>query len=162
MRVNLVKADLKKKDVLRKMLLAYQREIKREKQPEEYKYLDNYWKKNNHFPFFITVNDEIAGFILVNDFCIVEKGSKSVSEFFVKEEYRHQEIGRQAAKMTFDLFPGKWEIRQLANNFKAQAFWKAIIKDYTDNNFKEILLDNKKWHGPMQIFDNSKLARSTL
>ena len=31
-----------------------------------YDYFDNYWTENNRFPFFIKVNNKLAGFIMIN------------------------------------------------------------------------------------------------
>ena len=46
----------------------------------------------------------------------------------------------------FNKYHGKWEIRILLKNKKAQDFWRKIIKEYTNNNFKEILIRNNSRH----------------
>lgn len=134
------------------MLVKYEQELTGE--IKNYKYLDNYFSKEDHFPFFISTDGTISGFVLVNSYCIATNGSKSISEFFIHEEYRRKGIGKAAAMKTFDMFPGKWEIRQLSTNLNGHMFWKKVISEYTKNNFKEVFLDEDRWHGPVQIFEN--------
>lgn len=59
-----------------------------------------------------------------------------------------------AAFKVFDLFKGNWEIRQIKENILAQSFWRKIINEYTNDNFKETFLNNENWCGPIQVFKN--------
>ncbi len=119
-----------------------------------YKYLNNYWQDKNRYPFFIKVNGKLAGFVLVNNhtYATDDKDTKTIAEFFVLKKYRRQGIGKQAAIRIFNMYPGKWELRETNQNKQAQKFWRDAIKEYTKGNYQEILLDNKKWKGPVQIF----------
>lgn len=72
-------------------------------------------------------------------------------EFFVIGSFQRKSIGRQAALMLFDRFPGKWEVFQLKNNLNAQHFWRAIIGTYMNNQYTEVTLKS----GFVQRFDNS-------
>ena len=98
-------------------------------------------------------DNALAGFVLVNEYYYISKGAKTIAEFFVLKKYRRQGIGEEAAKQVFNLFPGRWEIGELRGNKNAQSFWRKIIGDYTKGNYKEIELDNERWHGPIQTFD---------
>lgn len=151
MAVKIVSVDINDKKVLRDLLWEYQREIL-DKDPGEYKYLDGYWEKPDRHPFFIFVDKKTAGFVLVNCHTLVTKDAKNISEFYIKKEYRHQDIGRQAAFLTFNLFPGKWEVRQIKENPKAHEFWTKVISDYTNANFREVIMNNENWHGWVQTF----------
>ena len=55
--------------------------------------------------------------------------------------------GTFMANKMFELYKGKWEVRTLIKNERAQKFWRKIIKDFTNNNFEEKL-----------IRENSRLA----
>jgi len=154
MEVKLELIDIKDKEILRDMLWDYEREMVGNK-AEEYKYLDSYWEKSNRFPYFIKADDEIAGFALVNEHTLLESGAKNLSEFYIKPEYRGFGIGRKAAFLVWDLFPGKWEGRQIRENPKAHTFWLKVKGEYTNNNFNEVEMDNDKWNGWIQTFDNS-------
>lgn len=70
-------------------------------------------------------------------------------------KYRGRGIGEQVATRIFDLFPGKWEVRQTAKNTGAQAFWRKVMGKYTANRFAEVFLNDDRWHGPVQLFDTT-------
>jgi len=154
-KINLVPVDIKDKKILSDLIKEYQKEILKQEKVEEYKYLDSYWQDSSSYPYFIMFNGTVVGFVLVNDFTLVEKGARSISEFYIKKEFRNKGVGKLAAIKTFDLFPGKWEIRELIDNIAAQNFWRKVIGKYTNGNFKEITFDKKDYHRLVQIFDNS-------
>lgn len=154
MTIDIVLVNNDQKDLLNQMIKAYQKELLGLKNPKEYKYLDSYFGKATHKPYFIKVKKEITGFALVNKYSVVEKGCYSIAEFYVVKEYRNKHIGKTAAIKIFDLSPGKWEIRELKTSTGAQQFWSKVLNDYTKNNFKEVYLENEHWTGPVQIFNN--------
>ncbi len=119
--------------------------------------LDCYWTDADRSPFFIYVDDQLAGFVLVNAYTVLDenKGGKSIAEFFVMGRYRRQGVGKQAAFYLFDMFRGKWEVRQIKKNEAGQMFWRNIIGEYTGGRFNETVLDKESWRGPIQSFDSS-------
>jgi len=84
----------------------------------------------------------------------VEKEAKNISEFYIKKEFRNKRIGREAALKIFEIFEGKWEVREIKENPTAHQFWLKVIGEYTQGNFKEIEMNNEKWQGWTQIFPN--------
>jgi Predicted acetyltransferase len=50
-----------------------------------------------------------------------------MAEFFVMRKYRRGGVGGKAARAVFARFPGEWQVRQLAANGAAVAFWRAAI-----------------------------------
>jgi predicted acetyltransferase len=118
------------------------------------KYLDLYWTEPERHAFLICVDDQLAGFVLVNSYVCLEENqdAKSIAEFFVLRRYRRQGVGRIAAFRIFDLFPGKWEVRQISSNTLAQRFWRTIIGEYTKGHYREAVLKNDTWKGPVQSF----------
>ncbi len=52
-------------------------------------------------------------------------------------QYTGKGVGKIAAKKVFDLFPGKWKVIQIRNNYVAQAFWRKVISEYTNDIFYE-------------------------
>lgn len=154
MKVDLVLIDNSKKETLRDLIKEYERELLNVKEPEEYKYLDSYWGKENRFPYFIYVDNKLAGFVLINDYNLVINEGKNIAEFYIKKEFRKNGVGKLSAIKVFDMFRGKWEIRELKNNIDGQNFWRKVVGEYTKGNFEEIFLDNENWQGPVQIFKN--------
>lgn len=118
-----------------------------------YKYLDYYWTVPGHFPFLIKVNEKLAGFALIREITPENRNNQSyfiVSEFFVMKKYRKGGIGKQVAIYLFNLFPGTWEVAELATNLPAQKFWRKVISGYTNDSYSEIRKET--WNGPIQRF----------
>lgn len=152
MKVSLQPVTLDQKELLRKMLKVYEQELTGEDDPGDYKYLDSYWEKENRKPYFIKVNKTISGFALVNRHTLIQKEGYNLAEFYIRKEFRNQGIGKKAAYKLFDMFPGKWEIREMNSNPKAQAFWNKVIAAYTKTHFEEVWLNDSNWRGTVQTF----------
>lgn len=98
--------------------------------------LDPYWNEDHHYPFFIMVDGEIAGFSLIrkwpDDTSITDMG-----QFFILRKFIGKGIGKIAFKESTSKFPGRWLTRVLTNNEGALKFWKKVIADITNNAFNE-------------------------
>ena len=118
--------------------------------------LDVWWSEEWRHPFFIRVDGGVAGFALVQRRSRVSGDDQTwdVAEFFVMRKYRRHGVGSAAAIRAFDAHRGKWEVRELASNHAAIAFWRRVIGGYTKGNFGEMVLDDERWHGPVQSFRN--------
>ena len=108
------------------------------------KYVERYWKDENRHPYILNHNNELLGFVLHR---YNEEDMNEIAEFFVLNKYRKIGAGTFMASKMFELYKGKWEVRTLIKNERAQKFWRKIIKDFTNNNFEEKL-----------IRENSRLA----
>jgi predicted acetyltransferase len=111
--------------------------------------------------FLIRVDGRLAGFALhlARSRITGETGVHDVAEFFVLQRYRRAGVGEHAARWLFDRFPGRWEVRQRAENTRAIAFWRRVIDRYTGGRFDEEVLADERWHGPVQRFDNGRASR---
>lgn len=98
-----------------------------------YRYLDHYWTEPDRHPFIIRVDRRIAGFAFVRS-----GRPHDMAEFFILRKYRGRGVGVQAARSLFASFPGDWQVRQLAANTPATAFWHVAIpvpfREDTDEN----------------------------
>jgi predicted acetyltransferase len=103
-----------------------------------YSYLDYYWTEERRHPYFIVVDGNLAGFVLVCDYCYVLKNSNAnlIAEFFVMKKYRKHGVGSYAAKYIFDLFKGSWELTINPYNPISQKFWTKVISEYTKNKYE--------------------------
>lgn len=101
----------------------------------DYPYLDHYWTDENRFPFLIRVEHKLAGFVLVQK--IEEPATYSMIEFFILRKYRQQGLGQVVAHHIFDMFPGRWRVRQDVENEAAQEFWRKVVTRYTGNRYHE-------------------------
>ncbi len=121
--------------------------------------LDSYWVDASCHAFLARVDGKYAGFALIHQRSRITKDPTTwdVAEFFVLRKYRRRGVGAAFATKVFDSFRGVWEVRQLFANQAATAFWREAIAGYTNGRFEELVIDDERWHGPVQKFDNSAL-----
>ena len=104
-----------------------------------YPHLDAYWAESERHPFLIRVDGHLAGFALVRS-----GRPHDMAEFFVMRKYRRGGVGAEAARAVFAQFPGEWQVRQIAANVAATAFWRTVIPvPFTEDTNDE---------GPVQHF----------
>ncbi|AUJ29650.1 GNAT family N-acetyltransferase [Liquorilactobacillus hordei] len=97
--------------------------------------LKDYRESEYYHAFFILADDRIAGFALVRE--SNDNQPSFIEQFFIMRYFSGKGIGKKAAKAIFKLFPGKWQVLQIKNNYPAQAFWRKVITEYTNNDFEE-------------------------
>ncbi|WP_167955172.1 GNAT family N-acetyltransferase [Anaerosporobacter faecicola] len=103
-----------------------------------YEYLDCYWTEENRHPFFILVDQQLAGFVMVNDYPEAEDVPVDhvIAEFFVMFKYRRLGIGKEVAYAIFDMFPGKWQLKRHPKNIGSVKFWNTVVDTYTNGNYR--------------------------
>ncbi|MCI8529847.1 MAG: GNAT family N-acetyltransferase [Lachnospiraceae bacterium] len=107
--------------------------------------IDDYWNEEGRYPFFIRVDEKLAGLVLVRSCCEYNNLSNphNIAEFFVMKKYRRKGVGKVVAMKIFDMFPGGWEISQWVNNLPAQNFWKQVISEYTNKKYDTFITTEK-------------------
>ena len=105
-----------------------------------YDYLDCYWYEKNRFPFFVKVNNKLAGFIMVNDYPELKRMplDYAISEFFILFKYRRNGIGKYCVKYILDKFKGKWQLKYHPKNEISKKFWIKTIDEYTSGKYEII------------------------
>lgn len=104
---------------------------------DEYLRLDKYWQEPGCHPFIVRIQRELAGFVLVDKKTTVENTEWNMSQFYIVARFQRQGFGKKIAIETFNKFLGGWEVRQIPKNKPAIAFWRAVVKDYTQGNYIE-------------------------
>ncbi len=123
----------------------------------EYGYqLDRFFGHDECAAFIFLVHGQLAGFALVDDSIRLPGNQRWMNQFFVLKKYRRQRFGHTAAAHIFDAMPGRWEIGQMQGNLAATAFWREAIGSYCQDRFVEHELDDERWRGVLQCFDNSQ------
>jgi predicted acetyltransferase len=86
---------------------------------------NEWWEADDHYPFFVHVEDKLAGFALVRRGSRVTDAADvmDVAEFFVVRGARRRGIGSEVVRELFRVFPGRWEARVRPGNAQALAFW---------------------------------------
>ncbi|MHA6266227.1 GNAT family N-acetyltransferase [Aliiroseovarius sp. CAU 1755] len=84
--------------------------------------LTPYWARDDHWPYFIYADDQIAGFSLArvatDDDAIFDMG-----QFFTLRAFRGKAVGIEAFHQTVRCHPGQWQVRVLVENTPALGFW---------------------------------------
>jgi predicted acetyltransferase len=105
-----------------------------------YPKLPLYWSESERrFAFLLRCDGRLAGFVLV------KRGSPAaedpevldIIEFFVLRRHRRSGVGRQAAFLLWNRFPGKWTVRVSLGNPVALAFWQSVIAELTSGTATE-------------------------
>jgi len=165
MEVQLIRAAIGDKPVLRNLFQLYEYEfsdievgpladVNEHGLYDGPRYFDHYWTGTDRHPYLIRVDGKLAGFALVRRFSYLtnDEEAHSVSEFFVMRRYRLEGIGTRVATELFRLFPGRWEVAEMAANLGAQQFWRKVIGRFTGGEFSEVALNNDVWNGTVQAF----------
>jgi predicted acetyltransferase len=150
--VDVQEATIDGKPVVRQLLELYSHDFSQfngadvdERGVFGYPYLDNYWTEPERHPFLIRVDGRIAGFAFVRS-----GAPHDMAEFFVMRKYRRGGFGANAARAVFGRFPGEWQVRQVAANVAAVAFWRTVIPvPFTEDTNDE---------GPVQHFSIGRLT----
>lgn len=121
----------------------------------DYSDLDYFWFEPTHAAFVISVDDHLAGFVLVDDEVFLPGSQRSITEFFVLRKYRRRGVGLAAAHEVFRRLPGRWEVQVIAPNVPAQHFWRKVVEGFTQGRFVETALNDERWQGPIFTFDNT-------
>jgi predicted acetyltransferase len=146
MNIAIEEITIDEKEVLRNLLEKYNYEFSQYENRDinklglyGYKYLDNYWTEENRFPFFIKVDNKLAGFIMINGYPENNiKTSYAISEFFIMYKYRRRGIGKYAVNYILNKFKGKWQLKYHPNNIVSEKFWISVINDYTEGEYEVI------------------------
>jgi predicted acetyltransferase len=121
--------------------------------------LDLYWTNENRHPFFIKVDGNLAGFVLVCDERQIEEieSNYAIDDFFVMHKYKRHGVGKYCAKYVFEKFKGTWQIWFHPNNKAANKFWTNAVDEYTKGAF-EVKKNNVPYYdgtiGNTLVFDS--------
>ncbi|MBL4813650.1 MAG: GNAT family N-acetyltransferase [Rhodobacteraceae bacterium] len=96
--------------------------------------LPPYWQNQDHAPFVITSNNELAGFALLRP-SPPEPDRTDMGQFFVLRKFAGQGVGRAAFQSALAQRPGKWLVRCLPDNKTAFGFWRKVISQETAGNY---------------------------
>ena len=86
--------------------------------------LRTYLAYEEHWPFVIRCNGEVAGFALVRK---SKPDTHVVGEFFITPEFRRNGVGAAATDLILQKFKGSWEIPFQRENPAAVSFWRETI-----------------------------------
>ena len=154
--IEVVEVEESQKSILRQLIELYEYDFSEFNDADlnehgfyGYKYFDHYWTEEKRQAYFVKVDGQYAGFVLVNGHCYIvqDDNTRSISEFFIMRKYRRKGIGERVANLVFDKHAGKWEVLQHGNNAASQLFWRNTIHQYTHGNYNEHDVTTEHWIG---------------
>ncbi len=99
--------------------------------------LSSYCEKPDRHAFLIKVNNELAGFVLINKIGSSPDVDWNIREFFVISKFQGKGVGGYVAEQVFSQFHGTWETSQMPENKTAIDFWEKIVDRYTKGRFEK-------------------------
>lgn len=94
----------------------------------EYENLDKFWETDGLSPYFIKLDDNIIGFILLLERPFLKKENDfGVNDVFILNKYKGKGMGRKAIKKLFHEKSGQYFVIELIENIPAVSFWKKLF-----------------------------------
>lgn len=119
----------------------------------------HYFEDPTRKAFLIKVNEDLAGFVLLNQIGRLPETQWNMGEFFILGRFQGKHIGRNVAQQIWNLHPGLWEVSVIPDNLPALSFWRSAIADYTQGLYSERIMSvNHDEHQPNRVifaFDTS-------
>jgi predicted acetyltransferase len=91
--------------------------------------------------FLVKIEDELAGFVLLNKTGALPDTEWNMGEFFIIAKFQGKGIAREIANQIWKTHPGKWEVSVIPENERALIFWRKTINHFTEGNYQEAIKD---------------------
>ena len=105
-----------------------------------------YFEDPTREAFVVKVDDELAGFILLNKLGTEPTTDWNIGEFFILARFQGKGVGAFAAHQLWNKYPGIWEIRVIPENTPALGFWRKAVMSFTGGNYQEQLKELNRDH----------------
>ena len=104
----------------------------------EYRYFDSYFTDNDRDAFFVKEKEtnKLLGFVMINTYMQKCIDGHSIAEFMIIPKYRGNKIGKKVAFECFAMYKGNWEVSPSYGSDSAYNFWKKVIGEYTNDDYK--------------------------
>lgn len=104
-----------------------------------YEYLPCYFTDDDRFAYFIMVDNELAGFALINKYPECDRPIDwSMAEFFVAYNFRRTGVATKAVDMIFDKHKGLWHIKYHKKNEASIVLWTNVARKYSNGTYELI------------------------
>ena len=91
--------------------------------------LDPYFNDSDHWPYFVFVECELAGFSLVRK--APGLGDLfDMGQFFILRKFRQGNAAQSAFALSAERHKGAWQVRVLPKNTPALRFWRKTIPQF--------------------------------
>ena len=103
-------------------------------EPKDYRI---YFENADRKAFLVKIDEELAGFALLNQVSTLPETDWNIGEFFILARFQGKGIGRQVACHLWKMYPGFWEVSVLPENKSALAFWRKTVSGFTGDKYRE-------------------------
>ena len=98
----------------------------------------HYFEDSDKKAFLVKVENELAGFVLLDQEGLIETVDWNMGEFFILAKFQAKGIALKVSELIFKMHPGKWSVAVMPENIKALKFWRKAIIHVSGNKFTEI------------------------
>jgi predicted acetyltransferase len=98
--------------------------------------LKPYFEDPTHRAYLIQVEQELAGFALLNPIGSCVETEWKMDEFFILAKFQGKGVGSHVATALFDKHPGRWEVTVIPENQTALSFWRKTISHYMQEQYQ--------------------------
>lgn len=88
--------------------------------------MGRYWNDSQYTAYEIVESDQVIGFALVNNYAKNKNAGRSLSQFYISQQFQSMGYGREAAQLLLDKEQEIVEVPVLRRNIKAVEFWANI------------------------------------
>lgn len=105
----------------------------------EFDVFDWFFEKEGLTPFFINLDGNPIGFILLQSgpYSNQEYADYVLNSFFILKKYRRKGIRKLACSKFFEMYPGRYAISQALSNIPAIHFWKSVYETNSLNVYEK-------------------------
>ncbi|QQV75197.1 hypothetical protein H6P87_00745 [Rickettsia tillamookensis] len=96
-----------------------------------------YFKEADRKAYLVKVQQEIAGFVLLNKVGTHDKIDWNMAELFIIARFQNKGVGREVARQIWQMYQGLWEVTAIPENKPAIKFWRNTINAFTKGNYQE-------------------------
>ena len=84
-------------------------------------------------------SERLLGFVMINTHMQKSGFGHSIAEFMVLPKFRRKGIGKSAAILCFEKYPGAWEVSPSYGSEQAYLFWKIKLTLFQEGLIKWII-----------------------
>lgn len=108
--------------------------------------VEHYWQDPRWNLYFIYHTGQIVGFLVVlfENYDVDPDPTHVIYDFMILRKYRRNGFGKEAAIQAFNLYQANWKVAQMSSNEPAIAFWRHVIREYTNDTYTEIYRQDLK------------------
>lgn len=87
--------------------------------------------------YLIKVDEELAGFVLLNKCSTTPSVDWNKGEFFILAKFQGTGLSRQVTELIWSMHYGLWEVSVIPENIRGLAFWRKAISQATKGKYSE-------------------------